>query len=127
MRLTDLGNGTGKYSSCKGKESSIVNNIVKALSARGGFVRKIHGGGYQRAGFPDVMYIENGVPFFFEVKKPGGDTTALQKRNLTLLDKAGACVGVVTSEKEALDCVEKAFKKRVKVITFNQGGNSIEG
>ncbi len=105
--INKFGGGTGNYArSSTTSEASIVNRIIKYLKLRGGWVLKTHGGLYQKSGLPDIMYLEAGCLYAFEVKLPGGDTTALQKLALELLDANGAVVGVVTSVPE----VEEIFK-----------------
>lgn len=96
MRLTSLGDGTGKYTTKGTTESVLVGKTVDALQQTfaGGVVIKIHGGPFQRAGIPDIYFQYSGYTFWFEMKRPGGDTTALQKRTLEKLDAQGAFVGV---------------------------------
>lgn len=91
--LWKFGNGTGDYSpvsSSTKKETDILKRAVSDLET---FLKKnlitpydiikIHGGRYQRAGLPDlIILLPKRISIYVEFKRPGADTTALQKRNL---------------------------------------------
>jgi Holliday junction resolvase len=81
-------------------EKQIVEKIVKHLRAQGFWVLKVHGGGFQTAGLPDLLAVRNGRLFAFEVKKPGGQPTKLQAKRLAELEAAGAAAVGVTSVEE---------------------------
>ena len=83
-------------------ESAIVSRIVKALKERGCFVVKLHGGGMQRAGLPDLMIVYQGRAIFLEVKQPGEQATKLQEHTLDQIRQAGGIAAVVSSVDEAL-------------------------
>ena len=116
MGLWDVGEGTGKYVPSKIKEATIVDNMIKAIRKKyeDVVVLKIHGGMYQRSGIPDIYIQLKSRPIWVEVKRPGGDTTALQHYKLKQLKKAGAYVGTATSTEEMLDLIEDVLKGGVE-------------
>lgn len=88
------------------KESGIKQKIIDALKKRGCFVTKLHGGPTQRAGLPDILCVFRGLAFFFEVKQPGEEETALQAYTMKKIREAGGRTKVVTSLTEALSFLE---------------------
>ena len=77
-------------------EGTITKAIMALLrKVPSSFVMKIHGGGYQNAGFPDILFICNGITFAFEVKRPGCDATKLQQYVIGRLNFVGAVACVV--------------------------------
>lgn len=79
-------------------EKDIQRSIIKWLKTRpDSFTVKLAAGPYSTPGLPDIMHIERGTAFFFEVKRPGGKVTALQEETMARLNSAGAHVCVVTS------------------------------
>lgn len=52
-------------------ESSIVEKIQRAFTARGIFLVKIHGSAMQQSGIPDLVGCYNGRFIGIEVKQPG--------------------------------------------------------
>lgn len=98
-------------------EKTIVNKILKFLKSLDHcFCWKEHGGMYGTAGIPDIICCYQGDFIAFEVKRPGGNATILQRRTLERINKAGGCANVVSSVEE------------VKLILryYNQGGSSDE-
>lgn len=90
-------------------ERDIQRAILALLRKRPkSFTVKLAAGPYSLPGLPDILHIEGGIPFFFEVKRPGGSTTKLQLQVMDKLLGAGAVVGVVTSTNE----VELVFQKK---------------
>ena len=89
------------------RESSITARIVRHLKQRGCWYAKIHGGGYARAGLPDLVVIDRGRTFWFEVKRPGGKPTQLQALEHERMRAAGAQVYVVTSWEEVEGVLER--------------------
>jgi hypothetical protein len=59
------------------------------------------------AGQPDILCCAGGLTFFFEVKRPGGKATELQKAILAQWAAAGARVAVVTSVEEVGSIMER--------------------
>lgn len=79
-------------------EGTITKAIMALLrSVPQSFVMKIHGGGYQNAGFPDILFLCNGITFAFEVKRPGCNATKLQQHIIDRLNFVGAVSCVVRS------------------------------
>lgn len=117
MALWETGRGTGDYtpSGTPPKESTITSSIIRSLkeymknglNVKTPFVRKVHGGGFSRAGMPDIYVQYNGAAIWIEVKRPGADTTALQKDTLEMLAENGAYVGVAHSADEAVKLLKE--------------------
>jgi len=60
------------------------------------------------AGHPDIVCLVQGTMFGIEVKQPGKNPTALQKKRLEQIESAGGC-GIVA---HSVDDVRKCFAKR---------------
>lgn len=79
-------------------ERSITTRILAYLAGRrAGRAIKLHGNAYQSAGEPDILYVEGGRAFFFEVKTATGRATKLQHYRLAQWRGAGAVAEVVRS------------------------------
>ena len=83
-------------------ESTLKRQVLKYLATRPGRALKIAGGPMQRAGEPDILYVETGHAYFFELKTapPGtlaGEPTAIQRHCMDQWAAAGATVAVVRS------------------------------
>ena len=77
-------------------ETRLTKRIVDYLESRDrGHCLKLHGNAYQRSGEPDVLYVEDGKAFFFEVKTATGKVRPLQTHRLEAWRKAGAVAEVV--------------------------------
>lgn len=50
---------------------------------------KIWGGGFMKAGIPDILGVINGTFIALELKAPKGRPSELQKRNIRLINEAG--------------------------------------
>lgn len=125
-RLTDtglgkFGGGTGTYtpiSSSVPLENAILKKAVKELKK---YLKKqkipyqvikLHGDAYQPAGLPDLLIVlPEGKTIWIEFKRPGADTTALQRHNLRLLDGMGHYAGTCDSEDLLIRIVKKVLKK----------------
>lgn len=84
------------------KENSVVAAIGRYLDKLGPICcwEKTHGGGYGRAGKPDITGCLAGQRFELEVKRPGGKPTKLQLAKLKKWHEAGAIADVVESVDE---------------------------
>jgi len=71
---------------------------------------KIWGGGYQKAGIPDLICCINGIYFEVELKSSSGRPTELQKYNILLTNRSKG-VGIILYP-EGFD----NFKKLVKGV-----------
>lgn len=60
-------------------------------------------------GLPDILHIEAGKAYFFEVKRPGGKVTPLQFSVMDKLIRAGATSGVVASRDDVQQILESPF------------------
>ena len=65
-----------------------------------------HSNIYMPAGTPNIICVRNGVPFFIEAKKPGGQLSSIQQIQMDRWLEAGAIVGVATSVEEAKDIID---------------------
>lgn len=113
--LRETGDGTGAYSKDKHQptETSIVNATVKKVKELypEAVVVKIHGGGYQRAGLPDLYIAVDGISLWVEMKRAGSDTTATQKRFLQALLYNGVDCGTAESPQRVLTMIEEVLKE----------------
>lgn len=102
-------------------ESQLVKRIVSEVEKRypNAWILKVHGGGYQRAGVPDVLLCVGGRFVAFEVKhrKPGESlaamqrrVTARQKKEIGDIQAAGGAASVVSSVDEVLVFLENLQK-----------------
>jgi len=88
-------------------EKNLQENILKYLrKVPDSFVYKIHGSKYGISGLPDICFVWQGKPYYFEVKAPGGKLTAQQAQRIEELHAAGAIVAVVSSAKEVRGIIE---------------------
>jgi hypothetical protein len=79
-------------------ERAIVKAILAYLNGLPECVaRKRWGGGMRVAGDPDITGCIHGRHFEFEVKRPGGQLTPLQRKRLEEWRHAGAIAAVVYS------------------------------
>lgn len=91
-------------------ESTVAKNILAALNKLHGCrALKYHGSQFAHSGHPDVYGCCQGMPFFIEVKRPGGPgPTTLQVVELAKWKAVGAATGVARSAQEALEIIFKA-------------------
>lgn len=92
-------------------ENVITANAMRLIKKTfpDAFITKIHGGGYQRAGLPDVYISVRGRSIWVEMKRPGADTTALQRAVLKTLASTGAFCGTAESPERAVTVVTDAL------------------
>lgn len=104
-------------------ETQLVSAITGSITGRwpNAWCLKVHGGGFQRAGVPDLLVCVDGHLFGLEVKhqKPGESeeamlrrVTMLQRRELRDLANAGAVSAVVWSVEQALEIIEERVGHR---------------
>jgi Holliday junction resolvase len=84
------------------KESTLVDQIRKALKAQGVKTLKIHGSQYMPAGEPDLIGCKDGQFYCWEVKVGKNGPTPLQLKRLEEWREAGAVASVVWSVDEAI-------------------------
>lgn len=101
-------------------ETTLVNAIRKAMldTYPGAYVLKVHGGGYQTVGVPDLILCVEGRFIGLEVKRPrAGETidhargraTPGQLAQIREIWKAGGYASIVVSVEEALTAVGMAL------------------
>jgi len=80
-------------------ERQITERILRWLEQRpGGHCLKLHGNAFQRKGEPDILHVEDGQAFFFEVKRSAQEKPEpIQAHRLGQWRAAGAVVAVVRS------------------------------
>ena len=90
-------------------ESTIVKYILAALNKiHGCRALKYHGSQFAQSGHPDVYGCYGGMPFFIEVKRPGGPgPKPSQVVELAKWDAVGAATGVARSVHDALEIIYK--------------------
>jgi Holliday junction resolvase len=86
-------------------EKQITEKIIDRLKSEGFWVFKVHGGGLQKAGIPDVLACRAGRLYAFEVKRPGFSASRLQLKRIRELEAAGAVVAVVSSVEDVLEAL----------------------
>ena len=89
-------------------EKNLENHLRIAITARGGWVAKIHGNEFQE-GYPDLFVCYHGRFIGLEVKAPGGHPSALQIRRLQALRRSGAIAELIYNMEllaQILDCVD---------------------
>lgn len=98
-----------KRASAPPLEKSVTAAIVRHLKGVPGlWFFKVAGGGFQRAGVPDIVGVWQGRFFALEIKRPGvGRLTALQRAAIESIRAAGGVAEVVTSAAEARAALEK--------------------
>lgn len=114
--LNQYGDGTGMYrpsSSKEQTENTITTKAIKLLEEAfpDAFVMKMHGGSFQRSGIPDIYISIRSKSVWIEMKRPGADTTALQKAKLERLAKTGAFCGIAESPERAIEIVNEVISK----------------
>lgn len=91
----------------KQQEGKLAGKIIAALEKQGWLAWKTHGGAYTSSGIPDVLGFRFGSQgpesLAIEVKLPGNEPTALQKKWLRDLSRCGVRAGVATEVDEALE------------------------
>ena len=75
-------------------EKQFENKIKKYLKDKGCWYFKVWGGGFQKAGIPDLICCINGCFVAIEVKGPSGKPTELQKWNIRKI-KESKGIGVI--------------------------------
>lgn len=101
--IKEVGNGTGVYRGWKEPEAKITQKIIKRLKENfpGVIVVKLHGGGYQKAGLPDIVVMYQGITLWIEIKNPKSDTTKLQQKFLLRIIEQRGHAGIARSPDEA--------------------------
>ncbi|MDK2919762.1 MAG: hypothetical protein PWQ37_2495 [Candidatus Petromonas sp.] len=92
-------------------EKQLQTKVIKYLKSLPNiWFFKVWGGGYQRAGIPDLICCINGVFIAIELKGDNGKPTELQKMNIKNINDAGG-IGVILYPKGF-----KEFKKLIKEV-----------
>lgn len=97
-------------------ETQLVKAIERAIIKEypNAWVLKVHGGGYQRVGVPDLLISVDGKLIGLEVKhqkaseseeRARGRATAVQKKEIQDLRRSGARAEIVLSSEEALSII----------------------
>lgn len=88
-------------------EGKVKAKVVRLLKAAGVYYFFAATHGYGRSGIPDIVACVDGRFLAIECKAGKNKPTALQQRELDLINKAGG-VGMIVNE-ESLDRVEAAI------------------
>lgn len=70
-------------------EAQFQSKVIKFLSDHHIYNVKVWGGGYQRAGIPDILACVNGHFVAIELKTEVGRTSKLQDHNITRIRESG--------------------------------------
>lgn len=81
-------------------EAKVKAQVRKILDDAGAYHFNPFGGGYGRAGIPDIIACVNGFFLAIECKAGNGKTTALQDRELENIRAAGGVTMVVYNNDE---------------------------
>ena len=97
-------------------ETRLCRKIREAIKARGCYVVKFHGGEYGVAGVPDLLCCVEGDFVGLEVKTldKRANVSPRQQLDHERIRRAGGCVAVVCSVREALEVVERVRKAAIK-------------
>lgn len=88
-------------------ERDIQKAIMAYLKARpGSFTLKLAAGPYSTPGVPDVLHVEDGRAYFFEVKRPSCKPTPLQVAMIYNLRQAGATAKIVYGVEDVREVLE---------------------
>jgi Holliday junction resolvase len=79
-------------------EGKVKDKIKKILKAHGIYYAMPHGAGYGNAGVPDFLCCMKGKFLAIEAKANGGQTTALQDKNLEDIEAAGGLAWVISED-----------------------------
>ncbi len=80
-------------------EKQFENKIKKFLKSYNIWFTKIWGGGYQKAGIPDILACVNGYFVAIEIKGNSGKPTELQKYNIKKINESNG-VGIILYPKD---------------------------
>ena len=82
------------------KESAYQKKVINFLKTLPNtWVVNIWGGGFMRAGIPDLLVCINGKFVAIELKRTGGIVSELQKRNIRLINEANGLAMVLYPDK----------------------------
>lgn len=93
-------------------EARLVRKIKEHVTARGGFIFKIHGSSTMMAGLPDLIVCYRGVFLGIEAKCPGNKPSKVQLLVHTKIARAGGTAIVAYSVQDAeraLDAIDASF------------------
>jgi len=76
-------------------EKQFQNQVAVFLKTRNIYYVKIWGGGFQKAGIPDLLCCVNGRFVALELKTEKGTATVLQKYNIFQIQEAGGYARVL--------------------------------
>lgn len=93
------------------KESQFQQQVIRFLKFIGAYQIKIWGGGFQKAGVPDLLVCYKGKFIGIELKTDKGKASVLQKYNIAKIQEAGG-IGIILRP--------KSFKKfRCEIVNYN--------
>lgn len=79
----------------KMSEKTLQIKVENFLKTHGIYFVKVWGGGFQRAGIPDIIFCLNGRFWAVELKTDIGRTTDLQDYNIDKIRMSGGTAGVL--------------------------------
>lgn len=100
----------------EGSEQELMNSMIKGLELRGFYAQRVNSGALKLdgnryvklfpKGTPDILAIYYGKAYWFEVKKPGEESTPHQEAMQEKLRGKGCKVWVVTSWTEVQEAID---------------------
>jgi hypothetical protein len=93
------------------REVAVGRRLASLVRRGGGWVYKIHGGGWSVAGVPDYVVVWNGATVWVETKAPGGRLSPIQRVTIETMQAHGAEVVVGDDADELFAEVEKRARR----------------
>ena len=102
------------------KESAFQKKVIAFIkSLPRTWIVNIWGGGFMKAGIPDLLICINGKFMALELKREGGVVSPLQERNIRLINEAGG-IGIILFPDDFDE-----FKKYAATIANGDDKNAI--
>ncbi len=102
-----------------GNEKNFERKVKKYLDSIDAYHFKIWGGGFQKAGLPDIICSNNGIFVGIELKAHGGHASELQKHNIKKINASGG-VGIILFP-DGFDEFKKLMEGMMTCNTHIQG------
>ena len=101
------------------KESAVEAKLVRGVKDIGGLAFKFVSPG--NVGVPDrILIFPNGTIWFVELKADGGRLSAMQKRQIAKLEKAGVLVTVLTGPDEVTQFLQERAEEQRRARSFEK-------
>lgn len=114
-RVKNYLQGLGIYPLGTGKDKMTVPPI--------GYYEKRWGGGYSKAGLPDMHIVVNGINIDVELKASNGRPSELQKHNIRQINESGSIALLLYPE--GFDYFKEIIKGVIECSIHIQGWNAL--